>query len=208
MARRPASAPDRAAPGARGEATRSRLLEAGAEEFSRRGFHATRVDDIVRRARTSHGTFYLYFASKDALFEQVVADVARRFQDLTATLPRLSPTAASRDALQSWLVDFVGVYARYGPLIRSWTESDRRDATAGTAGEDVLATVADALAARIALRRRRDLDPGVAALALVAMVERVNYFLATGQVAEDTEALATTLAGVMIDALFGPGSVA
>jgi AcrR family transcriptional regulator len=191
---------------ARGRATRGRLLDAGVAVFSRKGFHATRVDDIVKRARTSHGTFYLYFPSKDALFEQLVADVADEFRTLTESLPDVTPTPASHDALARWLVSFIEVYAHYGPLIRSWTESDRRDASEGMGGDDVLATVADALAARIKVRRRKDLDPAVAALALVAMVERVNYFLATGQLTEDATAVAGTLATIMMDALFGPGA--
>lgn len=174
--------------------------------FSRRGFHATRVDDIVKKARTSHGTFYLYFSSKDELFEQLVTDVANEFHTLTDSLPTLTPTAESREALQRWLLRFIEVYGRYGPLIRSWTEADRRDASAGTAGDDVLAIVADALASKIKVRRRRDFDPAVASLAVVAMVERVNYFMGTGQVDPDPPALADTLAGIMMDALFGPGA--
>jgi AcrR family transcriptional regulator len=191
---------------ARGRATRARLLDAGVVAFSRKGFHATRVEDIVRRAKTSHGTFYLYFSSKDELFEQLVADVAEQFHGLTDSLPAITPTAASRAALEGWLVEFIGVYAHYGPLIRSWTEAERRDASQGMAGDDVLATVADALAAKVKLRRRKELDPAIAALALVAMVERVNYFLSAGQVDQDPPAVAATLAGIMMDALFGPGA--
>jgi AcrR family transcriptional regulator len=191
---------------ARGRATRAKLLDAGVAVFSRKGFHATRVDDIVKRARTSHGTFYLYVPSKDELFEQLVSDVAAEFHELTDSLPVLSPTPESRAALEEWLLRFVEVYAHYGPLIRSWTEAERRDASEGTSGDDVLATVAEALGAKIKVRRRKDLDPSIAALALVAMVERVNYFLSTGQVADDASGLAATLADIMMDALFGPGA--
>ena len=55
---------------AQGRQTVRRLLEAGLAEFDERGFQAVRVDDIVRRARTSHGTFYLYFANKDDFFKR------------------------------------------------------------------------------------------------------------------------------------------
>jgi len=43
--------------GAQGRQTVRRLLEAGLAEFDERGFQAVRVDDVVRRAKTSHGTF-------------------------------------------------------------------------------------------------------------------------------------------------------
>jgi hypothetical protein len=36
------------------------------------------------------------------------------------------------------------------------------------------------------------------------MVERVNYFAITGQLAESSEQLAHTLADIMLDAFFGP----
>jgi AcrR family transcriptional regulator len=191
---------------ARGRATRARLLDAGVVAFSRKGFHATRVDDVVKRARTSHGTFYLYFSSKEELFEQLVADIASELRALADGLPEIRPTAESREALTAWLVEFVEVYGRYGPLIRSWTEADRRDAGDATTGADVLATVADAFAAKVKLRRRKDLDPAIASLALLAMVERVNYFFAAGQLDEDPAGLAATLAVIMMDALFGPGA--
>lgn len=190
---------------ARGRATRARLLDAGVTVFSRKGFHATRVDDIVRRAKTSHGTFYLYFASKDALFEQLVADISAEFRTLADAMPVVTTTAESRAALETWLVAFIEAYAHYGPLIRSWTEAERGTEGSEGAGDDVLASVAGTLAGKVKIRRRKDLDPAIASLALVAMVERVNYFLATGQLTDDAPAVARTLAGIVLDALFGPG---
>lgn len=211
MPRRPAPAADEPPTSgerplrARGRATRAKLLDAGVIVFSRKGFHATRVDDIVTRAKTSHGTFYLYFASKDALFEQLVADISAEFRTLANALPVVTTTAESREALEAWLVTFIEAYAHYGPLIRSWTEAERGTEGSEGAGDDVLASVAGALAAKVKIRKRKDLDPAIASLALVAMVERVNYFLATGQLTEDAPAVAHTLAGIVLDALFGPG---
>ena len=49
-----------------------RLLDAAIVVFDERGYHAARVDDIVRVAETSHGTFYLYFSSKENLFQALV----------------------------------------------------------------------------------------------------------------------------------------
>ena len=59
---------------AQGRQTVQKLLEAGLAEFDENGFQAVRVDDIVRRAKTSHGTFYLYFANKDDLFKALLRD--------------------------------------------------------------------------------------------------------------------------------------
>src|ERR1035438_8863959 len=57
---------------AQGRETVRRLLEAGMVEFEDRGFHGVRVDDVVRRAGSSHGTFYLYFSNKEDLFKALL----------------------------------------------------------------------------------------------------------------------------------------
>src|SRR5689334_7924746 len=59
---------------AQGRQTVHNLLEAGLAEFDEKGFQAVRVDDIVRRAQISHGTFYLYFSNKEDLFKALLKD--------------------------------------------------------------------------------------------------------------------------------------
>ena len=184
---------------ARGRATKAKLMTAGVAVFSDKGFRSARVDDIVKRARISHGTFYLYFSSKDDLFEQLVAQVAEELKSLTESLPIIRQTQESRDGLEQWLVSFIELYSTYGPLIRSWTEAERGGVSTQ---EDVLGTVADALALKVKIRKRKDFDPRIASLALLAMVERVNYFSVTGQVDEEAENLSRTLADIMLDAFF------
>lgn len=57
---------------ARGEATRRKLLAAAELLFGRNGFHGTAVGDLTREAGVGHGTFYLYFASKEDIFRELV----------------------------------------------------------------------------------------------------------------------------------------
>src|SRR3979409_237103 len=59
---------------ARGKRTMRKLLDAGAQVFAQRGYHAARVDNIVKLADTSHGTFYLYFANKEDLFGALTSE--------------------------------------------------------------------------------------------------------------------------------------
>ena len=67
------------------------LLDAGAEVFAAKGYHAARVDDIVKLAETSHGTFYLYFSNKEELFRALAAEVADEMQALAESLGPLEP---------------------------------------------------------------------------------------------------------------------
>jgi AcrR family transcriptional regulator len=48
--------------------TRSRILEAAVSVFARKGYHETRVDDIVVESKTSKGSIYFYFPSKQDIF--------------------------------------------------------------------------------------------------------------------------------------------
>jgi AcrR family transcriptional regulator len=71
-ARRRKSAPAQDARVARREKRRAAILEAALEQFAVRGFAATRLDDVARRARIAKGTIYLYFRDKESLFQELV----------------------------------------------------------------------------------------------------------------------------------------
>jgi AcrR family transcriptional regulator len=52
--------------------TRSRILEAAVTVFASKGYHNTKVDDIVTESQTSKGSFYFYFPSKQDIFLALV----------------------------------------------------------------------------------------------------------------------------------------
>jgi len=56
----------------RAEARPDEVLDAALALFIERGFAATRVEDIARRAGLSKGALYLYFPSKEAVIEGLV----------------------------------------------------------------------------------------------------------------------------------------
>jgi AcrR family transcriptional regulator len=51
---------------------RDAILAAALEEFASRGFEATRLDDVARRADVAKGTIYLYFRDKESLFQELI----------------------------------------------------------------------------------------------------------------------------------------
>ena len=51
---------------------REAILAAALDEFSERGFEATRLDDVAKRAGVAKGTIYLYFRDKESLFQELV----------------------------------------------------------------------------------------------------------------------------------------
>jgi AcrR family transcriptional regulator len=51
---------------------RQSILAAALDEFAARGFAATRLEDVARRAGVAKGTIYLYFEDKQSLFQELV----------------------------------------------------------------------------------------------------------------------------------------
>src|SRR5471032_114573 len=58
----------------RKDARPQELLAAALGQFVERGFAATRLEDVARRAGVSKGTLYLYFENKEELFKAVVRE--------------------------------------------------------------------------------------------------------------------------------------
>ena len=58
-------------PTLRGEGKRDAIVDAAIELFVERGFHGTAVPDIADRAGVGAGTIYRYFASKEALVNEI-----------------------------------------------------------------------------------------------------------------------------------------
>ncbi len=69
---------------AKAKATRKRILEAAAQVFASKGYHETRVDDIVESSNSSKGSVYSYFPGKQQIFLALVdqfADLLQRRLD-------------------------------------------------------------------------------------------------------------------------------
>lgn len=81
---------------------RQRILEAATRVFARKGYFASRVSDVARKAGVADGTIYLYFRNKDdilvSLFDEVMAEhIAKGRQEvesLTGAHERLTAIAA------------------------------------------------------------------------------------------------------------------
>ena len=189
---------------AQGKKTMRKLLDAAMAVLEKRGYHAARVDDIVKVARTSHGTFYLYFANKEDLFRALLIDVAEEVTALSETLGPITPDEAGYRELRAWLGRFSDMYLHYGPVIRAWTEAEVEGDDVGGMGEQVLTTVVTALIGRISeTDDSTDFDPQVAAMATVAMVERLHYYLLSRQLDVPRDDLLDTLTTVLHVGVFG-----
>ncbi|MEI8000886.1 MAG: helix-turn-helix domain-containing protein [Actinomycetes bacterium] len=186
---------------AQGKRTMQRLLDAGLAVFAARGYHSTRVDDIVREARTSHGTFYLYFANKEDLLRALAGACVEDLEALAASVGRLGPGPDGEAALGAFLGRFLAVYRRYGPVIRAWTEGQVGDAEVDRLGVAAFTAIGAALAGHLdgAIEH-----PDVAVMALMAMIERFSFVVAASRVPAPDDVVLATLTRVVQRGFFAP----
>lgn len=74
----PSSAVDGTPLSERGARTRARLLEAAEEVFAEHGWQDASIVKITEQAGVAQGSFYRYFVSKQAIFDELVTDLNRR----------------------------------------------------------------------------------------------------------------------------------
>jgi AcrR family transcriptional regulator len=69
------------------EKTRQRVRDCALEVFRRDGLAAAKIDDIVRAARVSRGTFYFHFPAKEDVVMEVLREAEHRIAAAIAKLP-------------------------------------------------------------------------------------------------------------------------
>jgi AcrR family transcriptional regulator len=185
---------------AQGRKTMRRLLDAGMRVFADRGFHAARVDDIVRAARTSHGTFYLYFTNKEDLLRALATECGHEISALADTLGPVGPDAEGYLELRAYLGRFFGTYRRYGPVIRAWMEGHVEDREVGALGVRSFTDIASALDRRI---REGGVTESASIFALMALLERFAYFLVSRRLDFEGEAMLDTVTHIVHRGFFG-----
>jgi AcrR family transcriptional regulator len=83
----------------RGQQTRRGLLEAAEAIFGELGYHDASIVKITEAAGVAQGTFYLYFASKRELFDELVVDLNTRVRSAMAEGARGGRTRAEVERL-------------------------------------------------------------------------------------------------------------
>lgn len=79
------------------------IVAAGLAEFLDKGYAATRVDDVAKRAGVAKGTVYLYFPSKEDLFHAVVRRSIAPLVDVVEAVAA-TPGASAAEVLKQVLM--------------------------------------------------------------------------------------------------------
>jgi AcrR family transcriptional regulator len=191
-----------------GRRTMRKLLDAAMIAFDKRGYHATRVNDVVEIAKTSHGTFYLYFSNKEDVLRALVTEAASEAQSLyeaLCTLPAEGHSPGWED-VHGWVKAYSDLWTRYAPLFRTWTDL----ATIDTELQDLIRGTYTALSGALTQQIGPDssghiIDPEAAGLATLAMLDRFHYLREFVGQPIDEVALGT-MTTMVYRALFDPNA--
>ena len=83
----------------RGTRTRQRLLEAAEAVFAEHGYHDASIVKITETAGVGQGTFYLYFSSKQEVFDELVRDLNRRVRRTMSEAAEKGATRSEAEVL-------------------------------------------------------------------------------------------------------------
>lgn len=117
----------------RKEARPQELIDAAIAVFAEKGFAASRLEDVARRAGVGKGTAYLYFPTKEALFKAAVGEVIvtriamseREVEDWDGTTTELLQQVMQRwvqviSSRQGGLLKLIVAEARNFPELAAW----------------------------------------------------------------------------------------
>jgi AcrR family transcriptional regulator len=143
------------------------------------------VDDVVRRAQTSHGTFYLYFSNKEDLFKALLRDALHEMKIITDEFPVVTRNEAGKAALRGWVRRFCDIYLAHAAVIRVLSQAEVVGEEVWCNGLQTLFRLAETITTGMTAARR-DVPGGpgqqdeLTALACLMMLERVNYLISVG----------------------------
>lgn len=164
----------------KGVRTRARLVEAAKEIFEEHGFLEARISDIAERAGLSYGSFYHYFLSKEEIFREVANAEEPQFEsEATSGAGSIEPPGDGTvtDELVAATRRYLSAYRDAARIMGVIEQVSRFDVRVSAARFDRHQRYSERLARTIEHLQERemadaDIDPTVAACAIVAMVTR------------------------------------
>ncbi|MDD3312498.1 TetR/AcrR family transcriptional regulator [Pseudodesulfovibrio sp.] len=95
------------------EDTRQRILEVGAELIHQRGFNNTGLKDILEAAGVPKGSFYFYFANKEAFGIEMVDYLSQRFGEMVGPIVQ-DESVAPLERLRRFFMAFHAYFEAHG----------------------------------------------------------------------------------------------
>ncbi|MGH9287427.1 MAG: TetR/AcrR family transcriptional regulator [Acidimicrobiales bacterium] len=189
----------------RGRRTLARLLDAAVAEFSAYSYHGARVARVAKRARTSHGTFYVYFDDKDDLLVAMQDEIIAEMDDLLGKMPDFEPGPAGLATLRAWLSQVCDLFLEHSAIHAALLDAIVEDADPRITKQGLRAQGrwTTALADRITAADAAGIDPYLAAVCIYNLIDRATRSTYRGQLVVSFDELVDGLTELVHRSVFG-----
>ncbi len=176
-------------------------MDAAMKLFAEKGFHNVSMQEIAVEAKFATGTIYNFFDSKEALYREIMDEVADNV--LSLVKPILEGETDEREKIAGFIKASIRVFQENSAAIRLFLRSNQGplthvstahfSETATNVHETLQAMLKQVFTAGVRKGLFRPIDPCVAALALDAALRAIVF-----SVAEDLQdsALEKKVAGI------------
>ncbi|MDE1163089.1 MAG: TetR/AcrR family transcriptional regulator [Acidobacteriaceae bacterium] len=176
------------------EFRRAEILDAALKLFGKKGFAQTRMEDIAEQAGLAKGTLYLYFSSKDAMYEAAVQRaIAQQTEQGAEAIEKIQGVAARLRAFLTFRMSFWISYPDLYRLLATLGRERRFRKQTHTIVRASVEEMIDILAAGVRDGELADRDYTSLAWALMDMVRGMNerrmYGESTRSSEQDAEAI-------------------
>lgn len=188
---------------------RAALLAAGLELFASQGFDVTSIEQVAAAAGVARGTFYLYFDSKELLFE-AVADrffdpLMAVFDGVEAQLAAADSAVATMAAYQAMALQLAAVGLQHRDVVLLVFREMRGQSLTGLRQREVDLIERVTGLTRLAMDRGlvRPGDARLASLVILGGIERLYFEVLVGELDLGEPHLLAGRAAVVLSRVLG-----
>jgi AcrR family transcriptional regulator len=192
---------------------RAAIIAAGLDEFTAKGFAATRLEDVAKRAGVAKGTIYLHFKDKEALFQELVRTALGPLIVRVSNPPIGEGAGSARAAMEALAGIFVSdvIGTKRGDILRLIiSEGTRFPSLAEFYYREVVAQGIAGMRKLIeyGVARGEIRNPGLAEFPQLLFSPLVVAVIWQGLFGKQAPIDAATMLRVHLDSIFGEGKAA
>jgi len=182
----------------------SQLMDAATNVFLQKGFHTTRIDDIVALAGTGKGTFYQHFKNKEDIFEAILDKFFNELQEtLTWTLANVRHTTSINELFEEETFRIVEILTKnktVGTLLVRDARSagDQIENKVSQLNHNLIKASAQTLHSAMVVGLLPKFNENVGAMCIIGGIEKVYERWLKGEVEEDLVTLAKEVLHFML----------
>ncbi len=171
---------------------RKDILDAALAEFSTHDYHRASINSIIERSNTSKGTFYHYFAGKEALYLELIKLASQEKLKYMKATDRTLDTTNDVSVFEMMKKQMEGAFrfgmahpklAKFAVMVANETNGRIREAAQSVVGSSVSDYLEQMIDREIASGRIRDDVPKEFILEIFGyMMTHFNDFMAHGDI--------------------------